>query len=83
MREKLPETELLMLAILPRGSATDPTTQYTWPGIYTPAILDVNDWLSKTAHDQDKVHYLDCGEKLLTDGTVGGLALQNTPYSYI
>jgi len=70
MREKSPETQLLMLAILPRGSATSPATQYTWPGVYTPAIQDVNDWLLKTAQDQEGVHYLDCGPKLLTGGTV-------------
>ena len=59
-----------MLAVLPRGSATSPETEYTWPGVYTPAIQDINTWLAKIAQDLPEVHYLDCGPRLLIDGTV-------------
>ncbi len=85
MNEKSPETELLLLAILPRGSATSPATLYTWPGVYTPAIQDMNGWLSKVAQEREGVHFLDCGPKLLTDGTVRfetkALLLQAAPPS--
>ena len=70
LKEKVPETQILMLALLLRGSATSPATQFTWPGVYTHAIQDINTWLAKTASDQPGVHYLDCGPRLLTAGTV-------------
>lgn len=66
----MPETQLLMLGILPRGDGTNSSTTYTWPGIYTRAIHAVNEWLVSTAEEVDKISYLDCGPMLLYNGKV-------------
>lgn len=70
LREKLPETHLLMLGILPRGDGTNSSTTYRWPGIYTPAISSVNDWLIEVSEKEEKISYLDCGPMLLYNGQV-------------
>ena len=70
LRQKLPQTQLLMLGILPRGDGTNSSSTYTWPGIYTPAFHSVNAWLEDKAKKIDKIHYLDCGPMLLFDGKV-------------
>ena len=68
LREKLPETHLLMLGILPRGDGTNSSTTYRWPGIYTPAISSVNDWLIELSEKEELISYLDCGPMLLYNG---------------
>ncbi len=70
LREKMPETHLLMLGILPRGDGTNSSTTYRWPGIYTPAIASVNDWLVQVSEKEEAISYLDCGPMLLYNGQV-------------
>ena len=68
LRQKMPDTHLLMLGILPRGDGTNSSTTYRWPGIYTPAISSVNDWLIELSEKEDMISYLDCGPMLLYNG---------------
>ena len=62
VRQKLPQSKLLLLAVFPRGmSPTDP---------YREQIKTVNDTISKLG-DGRNVRYLDIGEKFLAeDGTL-------------
>ena len=80
LREKMPETHLLMLGILPRGDGRNSSSTYVWPGIYTPAIHYVNSWLEEEAKEKDIISYLDCGPMLLVNGQVSWCNKMNCSY---
>lgn len=70
MREKMPETHVLALSILPRGDARNSSSRYAWPGIYTPAMHSVNSWMEGVAKQEAMISFLDCGPMLLVNGRV-------------
>ena len=70
LKAQLPETQLVMLALLPRGDGSDASTTFQWPGRYTPAIQTVNAWLEDAAAEDEGITFLDCGDQLLQDGQV-------------
>lgn len=58
LREKLPDTKLLVLGIFPRGEEADDPDRAR--------IKTINEDLSKTA-DGEMIHYLDIGQVFLSD----------------
>jgi lysophospholipase L1-like esterase len=63
LREKLPETRILLLAVFPRGEKAD--------NPYRAQIKQVNDEISKLDDGGKHVKYLDIGDKFLAeDGTL-------------
>jgi beta-glucosidase len=61
LREKLPDTRILLLAIFPRGEKPNPQRD---------KLAEINQHLVKLA-DGQAIHYLDIGDKLLQpDGTI-------------
>lgn len=70
LRERLPDTKLLMLALLPRGDGSTPETTFQWPSRYTEAIQIINRWLQLQAFLADSLAFLDCGDRLLQNGKI-------------
>ena len=70
LQDRMPDTEILLLALTPRGDGFEMETAWVWPGIFTPAIEDINQWMEMQASIRPGVFYLDCGHYLLPDGKV-------------
>jgi beta-glucosidase len=69
IREKLPESKVLLLAVFPRGPRTDKNGKTNDGAQRNEVIREVNKKLAKMA-DGEKVRYLDLGEKFLVDGKI-------------
>lgn len=64
---KAPSTQVVLLALLPRGNHQDGFKQ---PGPFTAALDEVNAHFKEFATQDGRIHYLDCGATLLTpDGS--------------
>lgn len=70
MRTNNPKTDIVLLAILPRGGQTD-QTWWDWPNRFSRAIDSINGQLEEFARSLDGVHYVDCSAPFLPDGRVG------------
>ena len=57
LRENLPETEILVLAIFPRGENDDDARRQV--------NMKVNEILAEGAKGREKIHYLDINQKFL------------------
>lgn len=75
LRQRLPQSQVVLLGLLPRGSGTAEglpvwDNDHSWPSVYTEATTAVNEQLRSFAASQDGVHFLDCSDRFLTaDGT--------------
>ena len=70
LRQHNSDTELILMAILPRADLEADTGAFQWPNKYTKAMDSVNSGLKAYAEGQTKMHYLDCTKQLVPDGTV-------------
>ena len=69
MRANNPKTQIILLAILPRGGQTD-QTWWDWPNRFSHAIDIINDKLQEYSRSLDGVNYVDCSEPFLPGGKV-------------
>ena len=78
MRTNNPKTEIVLLAILPRGGQTD-QTWWDWPNRFSRAIDMINGQLQQFANSLVGVHYVDCSGPLLPDGRVIAISHLTSP----
>lgn len=70
LQQNNPNTEMILMAILPRANLEPSTEVFQWPNKFTKAIESVNSGLAAYASTQPKMHYLDCAQHLVPDGKV-------------
>ena len=70
LQQSNPNTEMILMAILPRANLEPSTGVFQWPNKFTKAIESVNSGLAAYASTQAKVHHLDCAKHLVPDGKV-------------
>lgn len=71
MRTGMPDTHIVVLGELPRGTGTgkgllNADNDFTWPSHYTKAISDINGQLRAYAANQNNMTFTDCGPLFLT-----------------
>ncbi|CAL8471478.1 g11020 [Coccomyxa elongata] len=67
LRDNSPESQVILMSILPRGLDTD-SGRAVWPNPYTMSISFVNAALAQMSSQDSKVHFLNCTSLLLPDG---------------
>lgn len=68
LHQQSPTTQVLILAILPRGS--DPGDMFKLPSAYSRAIDAVNDHLERHAFGNKHFHFADCAQPFTVGGKV-------------
>lgn len=70
-----PDTVILLVGIIPLAEVYTPDEQghFQWPNKYSASIAQINGALQAIAAQHNLVHYVDCGEDMLTGGQVGSL----------
>ena len=68
-----PDTVILLVGIIPLAEVYSPDEegQFQWPNKFSESIAQINEALQAIAAQHNLVHYLDCGEDMLTRGQVG------------
>ncbi|KAK9839322.1 hypothetical protein WJX81_008043 [Elliptochloris bilobata] len=71
LRRAMPNTDIVLLGVLPRGGWTLGDDIYQWPNRLTVPIAAVNNATQALARLDDRMHYLDCGAGLINAGGSG------------
>lgn len=65
-----PGSNIIVLAILPRGSNGPDTRAFTLPSEFSPGIAEVNKRLDTYTQSHNKLHFADCSKPFITDSEV-------------
>ena len=77
MRGAMPATHIILMGLLPRGTGSgeglEPLSRndFSWPSVYTSAIESINARLRRLPGGDPRLHYLDCGGRMLRSGGRG------------
>lgn len=75
LQQNNPNSEMILMAILPRANLEPSSGVFQWPNKFTKAIESVNSGLAAFASKQAKMHYIDCAQHLVPDGKVSSSPL--------
>lgn len=66
MKDLLPDTHVILLALLPRGGNGPGARFFHWPSVFTQPFDMTNAHFRDYTRLDGKLHFLDCGERFLT-----------------
>lgn len=68
LRYHTPSSKVLLVGLTPRGVWSEDSREFEWPSVFTVPINALNHIMRRLSKGDDFVHYVDCGDTLLSNG---------------